>query len=99
MPDEGEVHSDLVGPSGLEVDVEQGHSGLCEALPHHDVRDGVPTTPDRRHPLPVLRIAPDRDLDRRDVRFDDAAHKRDVSFLNRLLTPLLDERTPATVAL
>ena len=66
MPDRVEMHADLVGPPGDEVELQQGPAGEPFADPVAGGR-GAPVRHDR-HPGPVLRVAPDRRLDPPDRR-------------------------------
>lgn len=61
MPDVGEVHADLMRPSGLQADLQQRvASRQAEAA---KFGDGFPAVGDDSHSLAVLRIATDRRLD------------------------------------
>src|SRR5438876_562395 len=61
MMDVSEMDPDLVGPARSELDLEQGVAAGDAEPP--ELGEGVAPTGDDRHPLPVLRIAPDRSLD------------------------------------
>ena len=66
VPDRIEMHPDLVGPPGDEVELQQGPPGESFADPVPGGRS--PPVRDHGHPGPVLRVAPDRRLDAPDRR-------------------------------
>ena len=76
VPEGGEVDADLVGATGDEVQLQQRPRG--EPLPDAVAGDGAPSVGDHRHPLAVLRVAPDRRLDPADRRRHRALDQREV---------------------
>ena len=95
IPDEGEaevgeVHPNLVGPTGLEPHRQLGMG--TEAGRHPIMRDRVPSPPrNDRHPGPVSPVPADGSVDRA-TRDHASANEREVLAPDRTRRPLVDER-------
>ena len=67
MPNEGKVHSDLMGSPGLDLDIDEARGR--QAFTRGEVGDSRLALAMSCHPLALERIAADRGIDRRLVVF------------------------------
>ena len=80
MLERGHVHPDLVGPSGLEVHLQQGREPV--GLQRRVVRDAGPSLGHHRELVVRLGVPPDRCVDRALERVGVALHQRVVDLVD-----------------
>src|SRR5207245_5384839 len=90
VAERGEVDAELMGPPGLRTQAQQRRPR--QPLEDLELRDRGPWPPAAQaHPLPLVRMAPDRPVDDPARPRDASVHQSKVGFLDRALAELSRE--------